>query len=96
MAKKITGEFFIYSANNLKDGKVVYYGKKNNWVRNYKNALVFCKNKLDFYENLVSNDEKKCLIVSPYIVETTKSGQIKKQREKIRSQGLKLNYKINV
>ena len=96
MAKKITGDFFIYSANNLKDGKVVYYGKMNNWVKDYKNALVFCKNKLNFYEGLVSIDEKKCLIVSPYIVETTKSGEILKHREKIRSQGLKLNYKIDV
>ena len=96
LVKKITGDFFIFSANNLKNGEVVYFDKNKNWVRNSKSAFVFSKEKLDYYEKFVSNDEKKCLIVWPYVVETTKSGQILKHREKIRAEGLKLSYKINV
>lgn len=96
LVKRITGDFFIFSANDLKNGEVVYLDENKNWVHNSKSALIFSKEKLDYYEKLVNNDEKKCLIVGPYVVETTKSGQILKHREKIRAEGLKLSYKINV
>ncbi len=93
MTKKIKGNYFIFSANNLKDGRVVYLSVNDLWVKDPKNALIFTKENLKYFENKVSLHEKNCLVVGPYIVETNKDGSIIKRRERIRAEGLNIGNK---
>lgn len=87
MKKKIKGDFFLYSANRLLDGKVVYFNKKGVWKENYKEAMIIKFSDIEKYETIVSNDEKGCLIIGPYLIELNKDGKIKKLREQIREKG---------
>ena len=87
MKKKIKGDFFLYSANRLHDGKVVYFNKKGVWKENYKEAMIIKFSDIEKYETIVSNDEKCCLIIGPYLIELNKDGKIKKLREQIREKG---------
>jgi hypothetical protein len=97
--KKLKGDYFIYSANRLKDGKVVFLcirEKKTIWNESSKNALKIKRNEIELYENQVNSDERNCIIIGPYLVEIKENGEIIKLREKIRSNGLNINYKENV
>ena len=97
--KKLKGNHFIYSANRLKDGKVVFLcvrGKKKIWEESSRDALRIKRNEIELYENQVNSDEKSCIIIGPYLVEITENGEIVKLREKIRSNGLNIYYKENV
>tara|TARA_A100001011_G_scaffold270672_1_gene279889 strand:+ start:17 stop:346 length:330 start_codon:yes stop_codon:yes gene_type:complete len=96
VAKKLKGEYFIFSANRLKDGKVVFYSEEKNWVTDSNFAKKIFLNEISKFEEFVSLDEKKCLIVSPYLIEVNEEGKIKKLREKIRSKGLNDFLKKNV
>ncbi|MDC3091638.1 DUF2849 domain-containing protein, partial [Rickettsiales bacterium] len=87
------------SANRLKDGKVVFLSIKKNktiWQEASDNAIKIKRNEIQLYESKVTTDEKNCIIVGPYLVEVTVNGEIIKLREKIRSNGLNINYRDNV
>ena len=88
VVKKLKGEYFIFSANRLKNGEVVFYSVNKNWVNDSNLAKKIIKSEIPKYEKIALNDEKKCLIVSPYLIEVNKNGEIQKLREKIRSNGL--------
>ena len=90
MAKKLQGDFFILSANDLLSGKVVFYSEEG-WSVNSKNALRIHKDQLENYEKISKIDEDKCLIVSPAFVELDELGNIRKLRDKIRDKGLTFN-----
>ena len=97
--KKLKGDYFFYSANRLKDGKVVFLSIKKNktiWQEVCANALKMKRSEIELYESKVITDEKNCIIVGPYLVEVTVNGEIIKLREKIRSNGLNISYKNNV
>ena len=90
MAKKLEGDFFILSANDLLSGNVVFYSKEG-WSECSKNALKIQKDQLENYEKISKIDEDKCLIVSPAFVELDELGNIRKLRDKIRDKGLTFN-----
>ena len=87
VVKKLKGDLFIYSANRLKDGKVVFWSKKHGWVEKSKGSTLIKKSEIENYKEIVSKDELNCLIISPYLVEVDQNGQIVKLREKIRDIG---------
>ena len=90
MVKKLTGDVFILSANNLFDGAVVYYCNENGWIKDYTKATIFKKQNLDEMIIKIS----KIDVINPYPIEVDEKGNIKKFREKIRSTGLNLeSYK---
>ena len=92
MAKKLEGNFFILSANDLLSGKVVFYTKEG-WSTSSKNALRIPKDQLENYEKISKIDEDKCIIVSPAFVELDDLGNIRKLRDKIRDKGLTFDLK---
>ena len=87
MAKKLTGEEFYLSANDLTTGEVIYF-TKNNWSTDFNKAIKIERNDIEKYEKIAINDEKKCLIIGHFFVELTEDGQIRKLRDKIRKNGL--------
>lgn len=92
MSKKLKGELFLYSGNRLVDGKVVYFLRKGCWVENSIKAKKIKLEEIIKLEKAVKSDEKDCLIIGPYLIEINDNGEILKLREKIRSQGLKINF----
>ena len=92
MAKKLKGEIFLLSANDLFSGNVVFYSK-DGWSKSSEKALKININKLDSFDKIVEQDEKDCLIVSPVFVELDELGNIKKLRDKIRQNGLTIELK---
>lgn len=90
MVKKLTGDIFILSANNLFDGSVVYYCNKLGWIKDYTKATMIKKQNLEKILFKIS----KINVINPYPIEVDDKGEIKKFREKIRSTGLNLeSYK---
>ena len=87
MAKKLKGDFFFLSANDLKTGCVVYYDGKS-WSSKIEKAKKINRNQIEKYENIAKNFENKCIIISPLFVELTDKGKIKKLRDIIRYKGL--------
>ena len=87
MVKKLKGDSFFLSANDLKTGGVVYYDG-NNWSKKLEKAKKFYRDEIEKYENIAKNFEKKCIIISPIFVELTDEGRIKKLRDIIRYKGL--------
>jgi len=87
MAKKLTGEEFYLSANDLTTGEVLYL-TKNKWSTDFNKAIKIERNDIEKYEKIAINDEKKCLIIGHFFVELTEDGQIRKLRDKIRKNGL--------
>ena len=87
MVKKLKGDLFIYSANRLKDGKVVYWSKEYGWIENSKVSTFINKSEIEYFEKIVIKDELSCLVISPYLVEINQKGEIVKLREKIRDRG---------
>ncbi len=91
MVKKLHGDFFLLSANELESGKVVFYTGKG-WDRDSKKAVRIDKNELEKYKEIAKNDEDKCLIISAEFVELDELGKIKKLRDKIRNSGLTIKF----
>ncbi|MAZ46574.1 MAG: hypothetical protein CMM98_03255 [Rickettsiales bacterium] len=87
MAKKLKGEEFYLSANDLNSGGVIYLAK-NKWTTNFNEAIKIKKNDIEKYEKIAIEDENKCLIIGPFFVELTEDGKIRKLRDKIRKNGL--------
>ena len=87
MAKKLTGEEFYLSANDLTTGDVIYFAK-NKWSTDFSKAIKIKRNEIEKYEEIAIDDEKKCLIIGHVFVELTEDGQIRKLRDKIRKNGL--------
>ncbi len=92
MAKKLQGELFILSANNLRTGGVVFYTKKG-WSSVSAKAVKIKIEEIEKYEEISNIDERKCIIISPKFVELDNDGNIKTLRDKIRNSGLTI--KIN-
>ena len=91
MGKKLNGDFFLLSANELESGKVVFYTSKG-WHRDSKKAIRIDRNELEKYKEIVKIDEDRCLIISAEFVELDEYGKIKKLRDKIRNSGLTIKY----
>ena len=87
MAKKLKGDSFFLSANDLKTGSVVYYDGKS-WSSKIEKAKKINRNQIEKHENIAKNFENKCIIISPLFVELTDEGKIKKLRDIIRYKGL--------
>ena len=87
MAKKLKGELFYLSANDLKTGEVVFYSDKS-WSNDLKKARVIKRNEIEEFERIAELNEKKCKIISPIFVELSDDGKIKKLRDIIRYKGI--------
>ncbi len=87
MVKKLKGEQFYLSANDLTSGDVIYLSK-NKWSTDFNKAIKIRKDDIEKYEKIAVEDENKCLIIGPFFVELTENGQIRKLRDKIRKNGL--------
>ena len=87
MAKKLRGEEFYLSANDLITGDVVYF-TRNKWSTDFNEAIKIKRNEIEKYEKIAIDDEKKCLIIGHFFVELTEDGHIRKLRDKIRKNGL--------
>lgn len=87
MAKKIRGDQFLLSANDLASGKVVFYSKSG-WIVDSRKALIIAKKDIEKYKEIIEKEERKCLIISAVFVELEESGEIKTLRDKIRNSGL--------
>ncbi len=92
MTKKLQGELFLLSANDLRTGEVVFLTKKG-WSTISSQAIKIHVEEIPKYEGVSNLDEKKCIIVSPKFVELDVDGNIKTLRDKIRNSGLTI--KIN-
>ncbi|MAI29293.1 MAG: hypothetical protein CMP38_03695 [Rickettsiales bacterium] len=87
MVKKLKGEQFYLSANDLTSGDVIYLSK-DKWSTDFNKAIKIRKDDIEKYEKIAIQDENKCLIIGPFFVELTEEGQIRKLRDKIRKNGL--------
>ena len=87
MAKKLRGEFFILSANDLRTGQVVFLTEKG-WSTSSNQATKIKRNQIDEFQTISDRDEEKCIIVSSKFVELDEKGKIKSLRDKIRNSGL--------
>ena len=87
MAKKLKGDFFFLSANNLKDGSVVFYSE-NGWTSKFEKAIRIPKNKIELFEGKCKVYEDKCIIISPTFIEIDKNGDVLSLRDKIRINGI--------
>ena len=87
MAKKLKGDYFYLSANDIISGSVLYY-KKGGWSKNVDEALKISRKDIDRYEKIAEDYENKCIIISPSFVELNEDGDISKLRDKIRKNGI--------
>ena len=87
MAKKLRGELFYLSANDLKTGEVVYYSDQS-WSKDLNKAQVIRREDIEEYERIADLNEKTCKIISPIFVELNDDGKIKKLRDLIRYKGI--------
>ena len=87
MAKKLQGETFLLSANELRSGKVVFFTSKG-WASSSSEATKIKVDEIDRYEEISIEEEKKCIIISPKFVELDEAGNIRTLRDKIRNSGI--------
>ena len=87
MAKKLQGDFFYLTANDLISGAVVYFNNKN-WSENFEDAIKIHKDDLEKYEKIATDFENKCFIIGHFFVEINENGTIRKLRDKIRRKGI--------
>ena len=87
MVKKLQGETFLLSANELRSGKVVFFTSKG-WSSSSGEAVKIKVEEVSKYEEISINEEKKCIIISPRFVELDDAGNIKTLRDKIRNSGI--------
>ena len=92
MGKKLDGEFFFLSANDLITGGVVFFSEKG-WLSDKSSAVKIKNSELKKYEEISQVEEKNCNIVSPTFVEIDESGNIKKLRDRIRHEGVTVKFK---
>ena len=87
MVKKLQGETFLLSANELRSGKVVFFTSKG-WSSSSGEAVKIKVEEVSKYEEISIKEEKKCIIISPRFVELDNAGNIKTLRDKIRNSGI--------
>ena len=87
MPKKLQGELFLLSANDLKTGNVLFY-TTSGWSSKATKAMIIKKDEIDEYEKILKDEENNCKVVSGKFVELNDSGSIKTLRDKIRSSGI--------
>lgn len=87
MAKKLKGDSFFLSANDLKTGSVVYYNG-DDWSEKIYKAKKINRSEVEEYENIAKKFEDECIIISPLFVELNDDGTIKKLRDIIRKNGI--------
>ena len=87
MVKKLQGETFLLSANELRSGKVVFFTSKG-WSSSSGEAIKIKVEEIDKYQEISIKEEKKCIIISPKFVELDNAGNIKTLRDKIRNSGI--------
>ena len=87
MVKKLQGETFLLSANELRSGKVVFF-TSTVWSRYSSEAIKIKVDEIERYEEISIEEEKKCIIISPKFVELDDAGNIKTLRDKIRNSGI--------
>ena len=86
MAKKLKGDSFFLSANDLKTGSVVYYNG-DDWSEKIYKAKKINRSEVEEYENIAKKFEDECIIISPLFVELNDDGTIKKLRDIIWKNG---------
>tara|TARA_B100000242_G_scaffold284594_1_gene248074 strand:- start:735 stop:1025 length:291 start_codon:yes stop_codon:yes gene_type:complete len=96
MAKKLKANIFVYSANDLISGDVVFYSEQNGWVRDFISAKRIMKEELEKFQEKVSTELKQNNIINPYLVELDDDGKITKLRERIRFKGINIKDFKNV
>ncbi len=82
--------FQIVTANNLKDGRVVFLTSSGNWSAAIADSYVACKDDLNALTDRVQNKGKAAVVVEPYLIEVeTTGGEIWpiRYREQIRAFG---------
>mgnify|MGYP001470209911 CR=1 FL=1 len=87
MVKKLKGDFFFLSANDLKDGDVVFYGEYG-WTSKFEKAIKIPRNKIEFYEGKCKIYEDNCVIIAPTFIEIDENGGVLNLRDKIRIKGI--------
>ena len=87
MAKKLKGDFFYLTANDLISGHVIYLSK-NKWSKYFDEAIKINRDEIETYEKIALEEKKKCMIISPFFIELTDEGKIRKLRDKIRKNGI--------
>ena len=87
MAKKLQGEIFLLSANELRSGKVVFF-TSTGWSSSSSEAIKIKVDEIEKYEEISIKEEKKCIIISPKFVELDEAGNIRTLRDKIRNSGI--------
>ena len=87
MVKKLQGEAFLLSANELRSGKVVFFTRKG-WSSSKCEAVKIKVDEIEEYEKISIREEQKCVIISPKFVELDEAGNIKTLRDKIRNSGI--------
>ena len=90
MVKKLQGDTFLLSANELRSGKVVFFTSKG-WSNSSADAIKIKVDEINKYEEFLIKEEKKCIIISPKFVELDDAGNIKTLRDKIRNSGITIN-----
>tara|TARA_B100000989_G_scaffold298612_1_gene288740 strand:+ start:4974 stop:5264 length:291 start_codon:yes stop_codon:yes gene_type:complete len=96
MVKKLNGDLFIYSANSLLDGRVIYFSKNKGWTPNFDQASIIKKEMILSIEKVILSCSDKHNVINPYLIEVDKNGRIIKLRERIRLLGLRLQGQYNV
>ena len=86
MAKKLKGDYFYLTANDLISGNVLYLSN-NKWSKYFDDAIKIKRNEIETYEKIALEDEKKCIIISPFFVELTDEG-------KLENSGIKLERMV--
>ena len=87
MVKKLQGETFLLSANELRSGKVVFF-TSTGWSSSSSEAIKIKVDEIEKYEEISIKEEKKCIIISPKFVELDEAGNIRTLRDKIRNSGI--------
>ena len=90
MPKKLNANFFVYSANDLLNGHVLFFSEEKGWIKSFLEAKKISKDDLETFERKMSNELNTNEIINPYPVELNDDGSVKKLREKIRINGLSL------
>lgn len=96
MVKKLNGNLFIYSANSLLDGRVIYFSKTKGWTSDFKRASIIKKEMISSIEKVIISCSDKNNIINPYLIEVDKNRKVVKLRERIRLFGLRLQDQNNV
>ena len=87
MVKKLKGDTFYLTGNDVKSGSVIYLTKEN-WSNNFNKAIKIKKNDIDKYQKLANDSEAKGDVISPFFVELNDDGKLRKLRDIIRKDGI--------